>query len=69
MRFLLDRRARALEFCFYWRHWGWAGYRLGDRFATQCLGDHVLKGKGEPVTIHRVLGLSCDDPLPPGGNE
>ncbi len=30
---LLDRRTNALEFAFYWRHWGWFGYRLGDRFA------------------------------------
>lgn len=28
--------------------------RLGDRFETSCLGDHVLKGKGEAVTIYRV---------------
>jgi phenylacetate-CoA ligase len=30
---LLDHRTNALEFAFYWRHWGWFGYRLGDRFA------------------------------------
>ncbi len=30
---LVDRRTNALEFAFYWRHWGWFGYRLGDRFA------------------------------------
>ena len=30
--------------------------RLGDRFATRCLGDHILKGKSEAVTIHRVIG-------------
>jgi len=33
MRIQLDRGARILEFVYYWRHWGWAGYRLGDRFA------------------------------------
>jgi phenylacetate-CoA ligase len=27
------RHANALEFVYYWRHWSWAGYRLGDRFA------------------------------------
>lgn len=27
-----DRRANVLEFVYYWRYWGWAGYRLGDRF-------------------------------------
>lgn len=29
---------------------------VGDRFTTQSIGDHVLKGRGEPVAIYRVLG-------------
>ena len=29
----LDRDSNALEFVHYWRHWGWAGYRLGQPFA------------------------------------
>lgn len=29
---------------------------LGDGYQTTCLGDHVLKGKGEAVTIYRVHG-------------
>ena len=33
VRFALDRASNALEFCYYWRFFGWAGYRLGDRFA------------------------------------
>jgi len=33
LRFYLDKNARILEFVYYWRHWSWAGYRLGDRFA------------------------------------
>lgn len=33
VRFVHDHHARALEFCYYWRHWGWAGFKLGDRFA------------------------------------
>ena len=33
LRFYLDRGANILEFVYYWRHWSWAGYRLGDRFA------------------------------------
>lgn len=32
-RFYLDRSSNVLEFVYYWRHWSWAGYRLGDRFA------------------------------------
>ena len=34
---------------------------LGGRFETKCIGDHVLKGRGEPVTIHRVYGLAERD--------
>jgi phenylacetate-CoA ligase len=30
---LMDKPSNALEFAFYWRAWGWAGYHLGDRFA------------------------------------
>jgi adenylate cyclase len=36
---------------------------VSDRFVTRCLGDHLLKGKGEPITIHRVLGRH-GDPAP-----
>lgn len=32
-RFLSDKFSRTLEFAFYWRHWSWAGYKLGNRFA------------------------------------
>lgn len=33
VRFLVDRASNILEFVYYWRFWGWHGYRLGDRFA------------------------------------
>ncbi len=33
LTFYLDKQSNILEFCYYWRYWGWAGYRLGDRFA------------------------------------
>jgi phenylacetate-CoA ligase len=33
LKFLLDKDSNALEFVYYWRHWNWAGYRLGDRVA------------------------------------
>lgn len=29
----MSRKSNALEFNYYWRYWGWSGYRLGDRFA------------------------------------
>ena len=38
----LDRESNALEFVHYWRHWGWAGYRLGDRFA-ELASIHFLR--------------------------
>ncbi|MCA9727194.1 MAG: AMP-binding protein [Candidatus Eisenbacteria bacterium] len=33
IEFLADAESQSLEFVYYWRHWSWAGYRLGDRFA------------------------------------
>jgi adenylate cyclase len=34
--------------------------RLEGRFVTKDLGAHMLKGKGEPIKIHRVLARSRD---------
>lgn len=33
LHFYLDRSSQALEFVYYWRYWGWAGYSLGSSFA------------------------------------
>lgn len=33
LSFLVDKESNIQEFVFYWRSWGWAGYRLGSRFA------------------------------------
>lgn len=33
MEIYLDKHAMMLEFVYYWRHWSWAGYKLGDCFA------------------------------------
>jgi len=33
LEFYLDKNANILEFAYYWRHWSWAGFKLGDRFA------------------------------------
>ena len=38
LKFLLDKGANSLEFVYYWRHWSWAGYRLGDRTAEVNTG-------------------------------
>lgn len=33
IQFLVDRPSNVLEFVYYWRHWNWAGYKLGAPFA------------------------------------
>jgi phenylacetate-CoA ligase len=42
LEFLLDRGSNTLEFVYYWRHWSWAGYRLGDKFA-EISTNHFLR--------------------------
>lgn len=42
VRFYHDKSANVLEFCYYWRYWSWAGYRLGERFADFSI-HHFLK--------------------------
>jgi adenylate cyclase len=42
--------------------------RLEGRFETKCLGEHMLKGKGEPMTIHRVLARAQDARPAAGGS-
>lgn len=41
--FYLDKGSQTLEFVYYWRHWSWAGFRLGDRFAE--LGSAFFLGR------------------------
>jgi len=50
IRFYLDKSSNVLEFVYYWRHWGWAGYRLGDRFAE--LGTHFFLKRNS--VSHRI---------------
>lgn len=33
VNFYVDKPSNVLEFVYYWRYWGWTGYRLGDIFA------------------------------------
>ncbi len=49
---LMDRRANALEFVYYWRYWNWAGYRLGDRFAEISTHYFLKRGNGENAFSH-----------------
>ncbi len=45
LSFYLDKRSNALEFVYYWRYWGWGGYRLGSRFAE--LSSHYFLARPE----------------------
>lgn len=51
LRFYHDKSANVLEFCYYWRYWSWAGYRLGDRFADFSI-HHFLKS-GSNALYHQ----------------
>lgn len=54
----LDRESNALEFVHYWRHWGWAGYRLGQRFA-ELASIHFLRRPqldGRVFDVERIYG-------------
>jgi len=42
--------------------------RLEGRFVTKNLGEHMLKGKGEPIMIHHVLARSQDVQPAAGGS-
>jgi len=58
VHFLLDKPANVLEFVHYWRHWSWAGYRLGSRFA-EFSSDYFLRRDGladQPWRYQRGLG-------------
>jgi phenylacetate-CoA ligase len=47
VRFLVDKSSNILEFVYYWRFWGWHGYRLGDRFAEFSAESFL------PIDAHR----------------
>jgi phenylacetate-CoA ligase len=44
--FYLDKSSNVLEFCYYWRYWSWAGYRLHMPFAE--------------FSIHHFLGTDIN---------
>jgi len=48
VRFLVDKSSNVLEFAYYWRFWGWHGYRLGDRVAELSAESFV------PLEKHRA---------------
>jgi phenylacetate-CoA ligase len=58
VRFLLDKPSNVLEFVYYWRHWSWAGYKLGNRFA-ELSSSYFLRDEsraGEVFRYQRGLG-------------
>lgn len=44
VEFYQDKPSNILEFCYYWRYWSWAGYRLGMPFAEFTLRHFLDKG-------------------------
>ncbi len=52
--FYHDRLSNSLEFCYYWRYWSWAGYRLGNPFAEFTL-NHFLYKKTNDVMDYSPL--------------
>ena len=52
--FYLDKYNYITEFCYYWRYWSWAGYRLGMPFADLTF-HYFLVGK--------IDDISCFSPL------
>jgi phenylacetate-CoA ligase len=57
LRFLLDKPANVLEFVYYWRHWSWAGYRLGSRFA-ELTSHHFLKEESRTDQLFHYQALA-----------
>lgn len=55
--FLSDKASRVLEFSYYWRHWSWAGYRLGDRYA-ELSSHYFIKQKDRIDDIYSVNQFS-----------
>jgi phenylacetate-CoA ligase len=58
LEFYLDRDSNVLEFVHYWRHWGWAGYRIGQKFA-ELASIHFLRRPhldGEISDLQRTYG-------------
>jgi phenylacetate-CoA ligase len=47
--FYVDKPSNILEFVYYWRFWGWAGYKLGDTFAALSSEDFVYIQKNRDV--------------------
>ncbi len=49
--FYVDKPSNILEFVYYWRLWGWAGYRLGDPCAELC-AEYFTFFKKKTTALH-----------------
>ena len=56
LRFLIDKPSNVLEFVYYWRHWSWAGYRIGDRFAELASHYFLQRKSSELGHVQRGFG-------------
>lgn len=52
LEFLVDKHANVQEFVYYWRHWNWAGYRLGDPLAEFNTSFFRGRQRGEQQLTH-----------------
>jgi len=59
VNFLLDRPANILEFVYYWRFFGWGGYRLGNCLADVRY-DYTSSGQRRRIK-HGTFSPVCDD--------
>jgi len=57
LEFYLDRSSQALEFVYYWRHWRWAGYRLGDLFAELSSHYFLIRPAMDQLDTHYQVHL------------
>jgi phenylacetate-CoA ligase len=50
--FYADKTSNVLEFVYYWRFWGWAGYKLGDIFAALSSENFIYNEKNKELMYH-----------------
>lgn len=54
VEFYQDKSSNILEFCYYWRYWSWAGYRIGTSFAEFTL-NHFLNNNIKDIASYSSL--------------
>ena len=52
IKFYTDKASNILEFVYYWRLWGWAGYKLGDTFAELSVEFFTFDKKNTAILHH-----------------